>query len=119
MRTLFALTIFALFFGTAHAQTMSPLTTLVPCGYQQIASFSTVQTLTLPSTTACGGYPAKFALIQTETESVRWRDDGTAPTASVGQLLATGVLLWYQGTLSKIEFIPSSSSATLDVSYYR
>lgn len=59
------------------------------------------------------------ALIQCEGQSVRWRDDGTAPTAAVGQLLATGTILEYNGPLAAIQFIQTAATATLDVSYYK
>ena len=85
----------------------------VAVGYQQIAAFSTLQTLTVPT-------GATAALIRVETTSVRWRDDGTAPTASVGQLmLTTDQPLWYPGVLTALQFIPTASTSTLDVTYYR
>jgi hypothetical protein len=59
-----------------------------------------------------------FALIVAETQSVRWRDDGVAPTASVGMLLATGVPLQYDGDLTNIKFIEQTASAKLNISYY-
>jgi hypothetical protein len=61
---------------------------------------------------------ANFALITPDTNGVRWRDDGTAPTSSVGMPLAAGVTLQYDGDLSKIQFIESTASAVLNVSYY-
>jgi hypothetical protein len=61
---------------------------------------------------------ANFALITPDTNGVRWRDDGTAPTASIGMPLAAGVTLQYDGDLSKIKFIESTASAVLNVSYY-
>ena len=53
-----------------------------------------------------------------ETQNVRWRDDGTAPTASVGMPLAAGETLNYDGDLNRIRFIQQSSGAVLNVSYY-
>ena len=86
---------------------------LVPVGYQQIAAFSTLQTLTVPTGATC-------ALIRTETNTVRWRDDGTSPTASVGMPLIPGDdYLFYNGTLSVLAFIPATGSATLNVVYYK
>jgi hypothetical protein len=61
---------------------------------------------------------ANFALITPDTNGVRWRDDGTAPTSSVGMPLAAGVTLQYDGDLSKIQFIESTASAVLNISYY-
>ena len=86
-------------------------TVAAPLGYQQITSLSTATALTVP-----GG--ANLAIIECETQSVRWRDDGTAPTASVGMLLATGSYFIYNGNLSAIEFIQTTASASLSVSYY-
>jgi hypothetical protein len=88
------------------------LKTTTQClGYQQITSLSASTALTVP-------VGANLALIVAETQAVRWRDDGTAPTASVGMPLATGVSLSYDGDLKAIRFIEQSASATLNVSYY-
>jgi hypothetical protein len=59
-----------------------------------------------------------FALITPETQAVRWRDDGVAPTASVGMPLAAGVTLQYDGNLKNIQFIEQTGSAKLNISYY-
>lgn len=88
------------------------LKTTTQClGYQQITSLSASTALTVPP-------GATMALIVAETQAVRWRDDGTAPTASVGMPLATGVSLSYDGDLRTIRFIQQTASATLNVSYY-
>lgn len=83
------------------------------CGFQQITSLSASTGLTVPA-------GAKVALIQAETQSVRWRPDGstTAPTASVGMLLAAGETLPFTGDLSKIRFIQTTASAKLNVAYF-
>ncbi len=80
-------------------------------GYQQITSLSASIALTVPA-------GATMALIVAETQAVRWRDDGTAPTASVGMPLATGTSLSYDGDLKAIRFIEQTASAVLNVSYY-
>ena len=80
-------------------------------GYQQITNLSDSTALTVP-------VGATLALIVAETQAVRWRDDGTDPTASVGMPLATGVSLSYDGDLRAIRFIQQLASATLNVSYY-
>jgi hypothetical protein len=88
-------------------------------GYQQITSLSSAQSLTVPvvDLQGCACKPS-IALIVAETQAVRWRDDGTAPTASVGMPLAVGVALQYDGDLSKIQFIEQVGSAKLNISYY-
>lgn len=88
------------------------LKTTTQClGYQQITSLSAAAALTVPT-------GATMALIVAETQGVRWRDDGTAPTSSVGMPLAAGVSLSYDGDLRAIRFIQQTASATLNVSYY-
>jgi hypothetical protein len=88
-------------------------------GYQQIAVLNASTGLTVPTVTPEGlnGKPV-FALIVAEGAAVRWRDDGTAPTASVGMPLAVGVPLQYDGDLTKIRFIEQAASAKLNISYY-
>ena len=85
--------------------------TLTVKGYQQITSLSAAATLTVPN-------GATVAVIQTEAQNVRWRDDGTSPTASIGMLLNTGQELVYDGNLAAIKFIEVTASAKLNVSYY-
>lgn len=88
-------------------------------GYQQITSLSGSTGLTVPVLTPEGlnGKPV-LALIIAEGAPVRWRDDGVAPTASIGMPLAVGVPFQYDGDLTKIRFIQQSASATLNISYY-
>ena len=88
-------------------------------GYQQITSLSSAASLTVPTTDKNGmNQKPTFALIICETQNVRWRDDGTAPTASVGMPLSPSVPLQYDGDLSKIQFIEQAGSAKLNISYY-
>lgn len=80
-------------------------------GYQQITSLSSSTALTVPA-------GATLALIVPETQNVRWRDDGTAPTASVGMLVPANSSMSYDGDLKAIRFIAATSGAILNVSYY-
>lgn len=86
-------------------------------GYQQITSLSSAQVLTVPSNTSGKG-AATYAIIQAETQAVRWRDDGTAPTSTVGMVIAAGGELRYDGNLSSIQFIEATASDKLNISYY-
>jgi hypothetical protein len=85
--------------------------TTVCLGYQQITSLSSAAGLTVPQ-------GATLALIVPETQNVRWRDDGTDPTASVGMPIFVGASLSYDGDFNKIKFIEVTASAKLNVSYY-
>ena len=88
-------------------------------GYQQITGLSTAKSLTVPTVDKSGmNQKPTIALITPYTQGVRWRDDGVAPTASVGMPLAAGVTLQYDGDLSRIQFIELTGSAELNVSYY-
>jgi len=91
----------------------------VTLGYQQLTSLSASTGLTVPTTDAFGNNSKPLiALITPETQAVRWRDDGIAPTATVGMPLAVGVTLSYDGDLNKLRFIEQTASAKLNVSYY-
>ncbi len=61
-----------------------------------------------------------LAIIRVTAANVYWRDDGTAPTTTIGMpLLSTDTVpLEYTGDLSAIQFIAVSGSPVLDVSYY-
>lgn len=88
-------------------------------GYQQITSLSSATGLTVPSKDVQGlSCKPSIALITPESQAVRWRDDGVAPTASVGMPLAVGVTLQYDGDLTQIKFIEQTGSAKLNISYY-
>lgn len=87
-------------------------------GYQQLTSLNAAVGLTLP--TGPNGERPTACLIRAEAQSVRWRDDQTAPTASVGMLILTADLpFFYDGDLTLIRFIETTASAKLNVSYYR
>lgn len=83
-----------------------------PLGYQQITDVSSAVGLTLPTT------GTEVAVIHVESQPVRWRDDGTNPTSSVGMYLAAGETLIYDGNLLSIKFIETAASAKLNISYY-
>ncbi len=68
------------------------------------------------SSIPAGASTAEFIV---ESQGIRYRDDGTAPTATVGMPVAAGVSFQYSGTLSTLQFIEQTASAKLNVSYYK
>lgn len=85
-----------------------------PLGYQQITNLSAAVGLTVPPGT-------KLILIQPEGQAVRWRDDGTAPTATVGYPLTIGSELRYTGWARahpNMKIIEQVAGAKLNVLYY-
>lgn len=83
-------------------------------GYQQITATGSAQSLTVPA-------GATSAEICVSTAAVRWRDDATDPTTSVGMPIAaaTWPCKFYTGPLQAFRFIAVSGSPVLDVSYYK
>jgi len=80
------------------------------------SSLASATSLTVPA-------GSTIAQICVETAGVRYRDDGTAPTASVGIPLvplssSVPTCFQYAGPLSSVQFIAISGSPTMDISYY-
>lgn len=84
-----------------------------PLGYEQVltATLAAATQLNKPAYT-------KVAYVQVEGGQVRYRDDGTDPSAAVGMLLVDGAVLEYAGNLSTLKFITESGTPKLNVSYY-
>jgi hypothetical protein len=81
--------------------------------------FNSVQ----PSTATAEGLGApagaQMALIQALSANARWRDDGTAPTATTGMQLAAGDSIFYCGSLGRMLFISEGPGDTeINVSFY-
>lgn len=79
----------------------------VAAGFQQLSPTAATK-LTVPA-------GAKLAVI-VSAASFTWRDDGTAPTATVGMVWPANVPLYYAGDLGAIQVI--NASGTVNVSYY-
>lgn len=87
-------------------------------GHQQINDVSSAVGLTIPAANDTGNVDR--ALIQAIDQDVRWRDDGTDPTAAIGIRLAAGEDFWYIGKdLTTIKFIESAAGAELNIAYYQ
>jgi len=83
----------------------------LPVGYQQLAC-DTAQPLTVPAN-------ARWAVFKAEAQTVRIRDDGAAPTASIGfPLLVAGEPYVYMGNLAGVRAIAATAGGLLNVLYY-
>jgi hypothetical protein len=89
-----------------------------PLGYIQITNLSSAVGLG-PLTTVIPN-DTIMAIIQAEAQSIRWRDDGVPPTASVGMLLAAGQTFQYTTPdFRLIQFIQATAGAILNVAFYK
>lgn len=84
---------------------------LLALGYEQVTGLDAAKGLTPPD-------GAIYAMIQPEGASVRWRDDGVAPTATIGMRLPIGSELHYDGNMASLRVIQEGSGAKLNISYY-
>lgn len=80
-------------------------------GYQQIVGAAAATGLTVPASTC-------MALINIEAQAVRWRDDGTNPTTTVGMNQAVGSTLEFYGDFGRIKFIETTAGTIINVAYY-
>lgn len=84
-----------------------------PISYEQVTGIGAAKGLqSIPN-------GATLAMIQPESQNVRWRDDGVNPTTSVGMILVANDILFYSGNLADIKFIEVSATAKINVTYYR
>ncbi|RQZ14051.1 hypothetical protein DIE15_19240 [Burkholderia sp. Bp9031] len=97
--------------NAADFQAQTVAGALTPLGYQQLTNLTSVGSLTPPP-------GARIASIQAEAGSIRYRDDGTAPTATVGMLINAGGGVDYNGSLSAVKLIAATTGAIANVSYY-
>lgn len=71
-----------------------------------------------------GGIPsapnviANEAYIESDTAAVRYRDDGGAPTTSIGLTISANAPFLYTGSLSALQFIAVSGSPVLNIAFY-
>lgn len=88
-------------------------------GYYQGTSLGTARTLAdikgsaVPAT-------SDYALVQAESQACRWRMDGTAPTASVGNTLAVGdTLIVRRSQYGNFKIIEQTASAKANVEFFK
>lgn len=95
---------------------------LLPVGFTQITGITNGAAVglgTIPRKPAGTGLEANCAIIQAEGASIRWRDDGTDPTASVGERLLADQDFMYTGNMKLFKAIAIGANAILNVSFYR
>jgi len=80
-------------------------------GFEQITAISSAKSTTVPK-------GARWAKISASGQPVRWRDDGTAPTGTVGMYIAVNETIDYAGNLNALQFIETTTSAAVNISYY-
>lgn len=88
-------------------------------GYQQISAGTLAASTALTLPTLSPGESVGYLMVQANGGIVRWRADGTAPTASVGMSIPDGGELNFVGDITKIRFILSTSAPVLDVSFFQ
>jgi len=123
-RSLIASALLLSLIGSAQAQThhdqggtitagITPIYLYVSAGASQMGlAVGANTTLSVPS-------GATLAEICVEGASVRYRDDRTAATASLGIPVGPGACFSYSGPLASMSFTAQSGSPTIDVSYYK
>jgi hypothetical protein len=103
-------------------------------GYQQLTTLQLAASIgfTMPVITTPGiqpgqtgiaqqttNVPVSYARIQVDGGSVRWRDDGVAPTTAIGMLMIDGASLDYYGDVSALRFIVVGvTTPTVNASLY-
>lgn len=91
-------------------------------GQETLTVGATAESLTVPT----GSHP-KRVLIYIGGQPVRWRADGTAPTATAGMYVAAGSYIdWtelatYTSLVDRVQFIRDTAAggdATLEIAYF-
>lgn len=92
-----------------------------PLGYLQIsnANLQSAVGLAPPTLPTADAALPLYAVIQANAGTIRWRDDGTAPTATIGMLIPSGGELLYAGDLTAIQLIAGGTGTPIaDVAFY-
>lgn len=89
--------------------------------FESITVSSTALGFTAAKITPAGTPPAIYASCTLETNSIRYRSDGLAPSATVGELISAGnrVEVCGQQNIQVVRFIRVSADGTLQCHYYR
>ena len=89
-------------------------------GYTQVNAAGTAVAFSIgrQGPTALSPTAPTYAIIQAEAQALRWRDDGTDPTTTVGMVIPAGGELRYDGDLGKIRLINAAAGAICNYSLY-
>jgi hypothetical protein len=91
----------------------------IPLGHFQPAAVDAATTLASIVGAQLVARGITLVLVTPQTQAIRWRDDGTAPTATVGYPLAVGAELRYTGQgISALQFISQTAGAIINVAVY-
>lgn len=96
--------------------------TVTPFAFETISVSNTSIGFTAATAYPTGSdAPAIMAIVTTETNSVRFRSDGIAPTATVGHLVAASSSIEVCGASAVRTFrmIRASADATVQASFFR
>lgn len=87
-------------------------------GYFQNAALSSAKSLTDIATTIPTG--SDYAIVQAQDQPCRYRYDTTAPTASVGTLLAVGdSVVVTNGQMAGFKIIETTATAKVNVEFFK
>lgn len=100
---------------------MDPNASLNPFAFEQITVSSTAVGFTTATFAPSGSGKADMAVVDVETNAIRYRADGLNPTAAVGSPIAASgsFTVCGQASIQVVRFIRQTADATLDVHYYR
>lgn len=85
-----------------------------PRGYAQVVGVAAAANLPSPPA------DADLAVITVTGQNIMWRDDGSDPTTTVGNLIkTTDSPFEYRGNLNGFRMIQVSATATVNVTYYK
>jgi len=91
-------------------------------GYVRVAAGGVNTAVTLQTLVEAAGLTLTDVLIVRiipETQAIRWRDDGTAPTAAIGMPLAAGDELVYTGrNPEQLSVIAQVAGAVLNIAMF-
>ena len=101
-------------FSQPPVRTFAFISTGDPAGYEQQAVSTAATVASIPPN-------ANKALIQPDNGDVRWRDDGVAPTASVGNYLPQLSTLTIESlkSLNAIQLIAVTGTVNVNINFYQ